>query len=208
MGPIEDTKGLFCGFYFVCAVMEISIIILTYSNILRAWTILAFLYHVYEVYLMQSAIHENIKKYYFIRFLSICLGWLVSIGGFVFFTPLITGDTIETVFFSVVWTFTTLYILSITFMICVISCSIGVKWLKNRNHINLLLVQKFSEWKDIETNCAICLEDYGNKDLVAKLNCGHYFHQHCLQAWLKQSETCPYCVQSIKDGTNLCADSV
>lgn len=39
--------------------------------------------------------------------------------------------------------------------------------------------------------CSICLEDL-NSNLYA-LQCGHLFHENCIQKWLKLKKYCPVC---------------
>ncbi|KAL4511748.1 hypothetical protein ABPG72_012593 [Tetrahymena utriculariae] len=46
-----------------------------------------------------------------------------------------------------------------------------------------------------ENQCIICLAKYSNDDDVRKLNCKHYFHQHCVDEWLKKKKDCPVCRQ-------------
>ncbi|CAD2214449.1 putative zinc finger protein [Angomonas deanei] len=41
--------------------------------------------------------------------------------------------------------------------------------------------------------CSICLEEFGEKELVKRLTCGHYFHRQCLRMWLARSWSCPIC---------------
>ena len=43
-------------------------------------------------------------------------------------------------------------------------------------------------------NCSVCLGDINlfNKE-VSILNCGHFFHSHCLNRWLTQQMNCPEC---------------
>jgi hypothetical protein len=41
-------------------------------------------------------------------------------------------------------------------------------------------------------DCAICMEDVGNKG-VYNLSCGHLFHNGCLDQWLLNNNTCPMC---------------
>lgn len=57
--------------------------------------------------------------------------------------------------------------------------------------------------KDLNDDCSICYDqlkvrpvDDNNRDLVlAKTKCNHYFHEHCLDGWLKKSahQDCPEC---------------
>ncbi|KAK4469882.1 hypothetical protein MN116_007389 [Schistosoma mekongi] len=48
--------------------------------------------------------------------------------------------------------------------------------------------------------CEICLIEYQNKDRLRHLPCGHAFHLKCIDAWLKQSTTCPKCRAGIRTG--------
>jgi len=42
--------------------------------------------------------------------------------------------------------------------------------------------------------CAICFGDYDEGDVVRKLQCGHHFHQSCVDRWLLQHQNhCPFC---------------
>ncbi|KAI3957765.1 hypothetical protein MKX01_007596 [Papaver californicum] len=42
--------------------------------------------------------------------------------------------------------------------------------------------------------CSICLADYNSTDVVRLLpDCGHLFHQKCVDQWLLQHPTCPIC---------------
>lgn len=36
-------------------------------------------------------------------------------------------------------------------------------------------------------------EDYEDDDEVGKLECGHFYHIHCVKQWLMQKNTCPIC---------------
>ncbi len=44
-----------------------------------------------------------------------------------------------------------------------------------------------------ENGCSICIRSL--KDNIKKLNCGHEFHQNCIQQWLNKNNTCPICRQ-------------
>lgn len=55
---------------------------------------------------------------------------------------------------------------------------------------NLLTKKSPSESKD----CAVCLSDFEDGEMVRKLNCKHTFHRDCLDEWLqKYLATCPLC---------------
>ncbi|TBU53011.1 hypothetical protein BD310DRAFT_183164 [Dichomitus squalens] len=45
-----------------------------------------------------------------------------------------------------------------------------------------------------EERCPICLDDYDAKDACLRVPaCSHWFHEGCLQQWLKTARTCPVC---------------
>lgn len=46
---------------------------------------------------------------------------------------------------------------------------------------------------DQDVACAICLEDFGQNDIVLEIPCKHRFHQKCLQDWLRINAICPLC---------------
>lgn len=55
------------------------------------------------------------------------------------------------------------------------------------------------------TDCAICLEQYRDGDVLCGLPCGHNYHQHCILSWLlRDKHHCPTCRwPSYKDRTRL-----
>ncbi|XP_047338943.1 uncharacterized protein LOC124942472 [Impatiens glandulifera] len=44
-----------------------------------------------------------------------------------------------------------------------------------------------------DRNCSICQEEYGEEDETGKLDCGHFFHSHCIEQWLVRKNSCPIC---------------
>ena len=52
-------------------------------------------------------------------------------------------------------------------------------------------------------SCAICVEEFGDEDEVAALNCAenHIFHTRCIATWFRQAanteKTCPMCRKAI-----------
>ncbi|KAI8910349.1 hypothetical protein EDD86DRAFT_205178 [Gorgonomyces haynaldii] len=57
------------------------------------------------------------------------------------------------------------------------------------------MFKRAQDWASKDEECSICTEKF-NEDTV-KLNCNHYFHQHCLKEWIEKQElatkTCPIC---------------
>lgn len=43
--------------------------------------------------------------------------------------------------------------------------------------------------------CAICMDEYKEEDKVFEFSCsgGHFFHQDCLNDWMKRKANCPLC---------------
>ena len=52
------------------------------------------------------------------------------------------------------------------------------------------------EFKNKNTNCPVCREEYRDNDEVRTLKCNHIFHTDCIDNWLtKHSHKCPCCRQ-------------
>ncbi|KAI0644101.1 hypothetical protein C8Q79DRAFT_1011899 [Trametes meyenii] len=55
----------------------------------------------------------------------------------------------------------------------------------------------YGEWArpgTTEERCPICLDDYQPTDQCLRIcDCSHWFHEGCLQQWLKGARTCPVC---------------
>ncbi|KAI3997732.1 hypothetical protein MKX01_011807 [Papaver californicum] len=45
----------------------------------------------------------------------------------------------------------------------------------------------------VPENCAICLDDYEDDDMVRLLPCHHAFHTECIDKWLVSRPTCTEC---------------
>jgi hypothetical protein len=51
---------------------------------------------------------------------------------------------------------------------------------------------------DCSTECAVCLAEYKDDDSLRKLPCRHYFHQPCIDRWLRTlSKQCPLCKATV-----------
>ncbi|KAG1339113.1 putative E3 ubiquitin-protein ligase RHG1A [Cocos nucifera] len=47
-----------------------------------------------------------------------------------------------------------------------------------------------------ERSCAICLEEYKDRDNLGSMKCGHDFHVGCIKKWLETKNVCPICKAS------------
>ena len=41
--------------------------------------------------------------------------------------------------------------------------------------------------------CCICLDEFHDRERLAKLRCGHVFHSACIKKWLVHDLRCPTC---------------
>ena len=44
-----------------------------------------------------------------------------------------------------------------------------------------------------EPHCSICLGEYEEDEVLARLPCGHLFHQECISSWCSNHTRCPLC---------------
>ncbi|KAE8698581.1 RING/U-box superfamily protein, putative isoform 2 [Hibiscus syriacus] len=71
--------------------------------------------------------------------------------------------------------------------------------------VNRLPLEVFSSQEvDVERktsresrDCSICLDSFGEEDVLTRLPCGHRFHFACLDPWVRMCGDCPYCRRSI-----------
>ncbi|KAK8223982.1 hypothetical protein HDK90DRAFT_515418 [Phyllosticta capitalensis] len=56
---------------------------------------------------------------------------------------------------------------------------------------------------ELKGECSICIETVLIGEEVAVLPCGHWFHNSCIAAWLREHDTCPHCRKGVesKEGT-------
>jgi hypothetical protein len=48
------------------------------------------------------------------------------------------------------------------------------------------------------SSCAVCMQDFKEKDAYRQTICGHGFHDECLRAWAIKTPRCPTCCVAIK----------
>lgn len=46
--------------------------------------------------------------------------------------------------------------------------------------------------------CSICMESVDAEENVAKLACGHAYHQSCLTKWMRKRPVCPLCIRDVE----------
>lgn len=59
------------------------------------------------------------------------------------------------------------------------------------------LLSSFMSREDLPDPCAICLDGMCIGQLVARLACGHCFHESCVVGWLSTSLMCPLCKRTL-----------
>lgn len=59
-------------------------------------------------------------------------------------------------------------------------------------------VTNVSDLPEDQRCCSICLEDFQNNDKVRRLPCLHFFHEDCVDRWLRSSASCPVCKHSVR----------
>lgn len=57
--------------------------------------------------------------------------------------------------------------------------------------------QNGEQFVDGERKCLVCQCDYESNEELRRLPCGHCFHSGCVDQWLKDRDSCPYCRQCI-----------
>lgn len=56
---------------------------------------------------------------------------------------------------------------------------------------------------DHVTTCAICIEDFHEKDIVRHMPCdkSHVFHSRCILQWFKSNDRCPLCNDEVNENS-------
>jgi hypothetical protein len=54
-----------------------------------------------------------------------------------------------------------------------------------------------------DDTCSICMGEYVPGEELRVLPCAHWFHQECIDQWLKGSKFCPLCQQNIENALNV-----
>ena len=56
----------------------------------------------------------------------------------------------------------------------------------------------FCKNKYLEDKCIICQYEFEKGEKIVVLPCRHCFHSECIEEWLKNQKTCPFCKEEIK----------
>lgn len=67
------------------------------------------------------------------------------------------------------------------------------------------LVYSDTLFSEKNMNCAVCLCEFEDGELLRRLPCNHHFHKRCVDQWLGRSKKCPLCMGPI-DLNNTHAD--
>jgi len=59
-------------------------------------------------------------------------------------------------------------------------------------------IAKASELQEDQKQCSICLDEFCDHDRVRRLPCLHYFHEDCVDRWLRSNASCPVCKHHIR----------
>lgn len=71
-----------------------------------------------------------------------------------------------------------------------------------RNRVDVRNYSSDSEDEEEEQEtCRICLDEFENNQRKI-LECGHSYHEHCLNEWRRENNTCPICRSEIKIRTS------
>lgn len=77
----------------------------------------------------------------------------------------------------------------------ILNRSLNDNELRKNNNINTNL--KTIQNKKENCQCSICFEKIDLNENLFDLNCGHDFHESCLNNWIKYKQDCPVCRKSV-----------
>jgi len=66
------------------------------------------------------------------------------------------------------------------------------------NKLPLIRFAPGTSHDDPASTCVVCLVEFEQRHLLRHLPCGHKFHKHCIDKWLRRNKTCPLCLWDIE----------
>ena len=52
--------------------------------------------------------------------------------------------------------------------------------------------------KNFIDSCTICQSEFIHGENLKILNCQHFYHNNCVEEWLKSNKSCPICKEDVK----------
>ncbi|CAN6380527.1 unnamed protein product [Urochloa humidicola] len=57
----------------------------------------------------------------------------------------------------------------------------------------ILRLQEVTASDALQSECAVCLQDFDPEETLRAMPCSHAFHQQCISGWLRRNGLCPLC---------------
>ncbi|CAL4896941.1 unnamed protein product [Urochloa decumbens] len=57
----------------------------------------------------------------------------------------------------------------------------------------ILGLQEVTPSNALQSECAVCLQDFDPEETLRAMPCSHAFHQQCISDWLRRNGVCPLC---------------
>jgi hypothetical protein len=51
-----------------------------------------------------------------------------------------------------------------------------------------------------KAECTICMDEVKLGQEVSEMYCQHWFHTHCIEAWVSEHDSCPHCRKTTAEG--------
>ncbi len=80
---------------------------------------------------------------------------------------------------------------------CSVSKPSAPKLPPKKTNVSRTIVLPYAHVSPVKEECSICINVLS--DQVVKTDCGHKFHEVCIQDWLERDQSCPYCRQELVD---------
>ncbi|CAM9592730.1 unnamed protein product [Chrysoparadoxa australica] len=75
-------------------------------------------------------------------------------------------------------------------------CGCG-PWAREKKEAAQSVSKSVVNVKDLSHSCPICLLDFDEGDSVSLLPCLHLYHDVCINEWINDKPTCPFCKQDL-----------